>query len=115
MDNNQLIIKLTKLWYTLLVDHHKDKDCHFYINKVYSYGELPIYSVEHWGYIIGDFESEEFNTLEEAEQYLIKQLCYYIDKEIKIWLHNDNNFDIIPKSFWENKLKQLENIKCLII
>ena len=32
-------------------DHHKDRDCHFYINKVYSYGNPPVYQIEHFGYL----------------------------------------------------------------
>ena len=42
MNYEEEITKLTELWYEIVGnDHHKDRDCHWYINKVWSYGEKP--------------------------------------------------------------------------
>ena len=60
------ITKLTDEWYFLIgKDHHKDKDCHWYVETKWSYGYPPKYTVQHWGYILGDIE-EEYNSYEEA-------------------------------------------------
>ena len=81
MNKEQYITKLTKVWYELVsLDHHKDKDCHFYINKVWSYGHKPIYIVEHYGYIYKDV-NEEFDTYEEAEQCLLDTITHAIKSE----------------------------------
>lgn len=78
------ITKLSKIWYQYVgTDHHKDKDCHWYIEKYYSYGEPPYYQAFHWGYIGKDFEGTKCTTLEEAEEELRDTLLLYIDKEIK--------------------------------
>ena len=60
------ITKLTDEWYFLIgKDHHKDRDCHWYVETKWSYGYPPKYSVHHWGYILSDIE-EEYKTYEEA-------------------------------------------------
>lgn len=87
------IIQLTNKWYCIVsTGHHKDRDCHFYINTVYSYGEKPYYRIEHYGYIAEDY-SEDFETYDEAENNLIKFL-------------EDNILN--EKSWAENVLKQPE-------
>lgn len=51
IDDN-LITKLTDLWmYVGCSDHHKDRDCHWYIEKRWSYGNAPTYTAQHWGYV----------------------------------------------------------------
>jgi len=60
------ITNLTKEWYELIGhDHHKDKDCHFYISTKFSYGQKPKYLVEHYGYILEDI-SKEFGSYTEC-------------------------------------------------
>ena len=78
------ITELTKLWYEIVgTDHHKDKDCHWYINKKWSYGQEPFYIVEHYAYIGEDIE-EEFETYAEAEKFLYDTLFESIKGE-EIW------------------------------
>lgn len=49
---NKQFIELTNFWYNYVAqDHHKDKDCHFYVNQVFSYGQEPYWRIEHYGYI----------------------------------------------------------------
>jgi hypothetical protein len=46
------ITKLTETWYKLIgSEHHKDRDCHWKISTLWSYGNPPVYCVEHSGYI----------------------------------------------------------------
>lgn len=51
------ILKLSEQWHDLISgDHHKDKDCHWYIETRWSYGEPPEYRVLHHGYVTDDIE-----------------------------------------------------------
>jgi hypothetical protein len=64
------ITKLTAEWYHLIgSDHHKDRDCHWYINTKWSYGRAPVYVVEHYGYILDHFDGQ-CDTYEEALRIL---------------------------------------------
>jgi hypothetical protein len=68
------ITELSKEWYILIGgDHHKDRDCHFYINTVWSYGKKQKYRVEHYGYIFRDIE-EEFDSYNEAAMFLLNKI-----------------------------------------
>jgi len=60
------ITKLTDDWYHLIgKDHHKDRDCHWYIETKWSYGYPPKYTVQHWGYLVNEIE-KEYDSYEEA-------------------------------------------------
>jgi len=85
------ITELTKKWYIEIgKDHHKDRDCHFYINTVWSYGQKQKYRVEHYGYIFRDIE-EEFDTYNEAALFLlkkIKEMIKVVEKDQEIMDEN---------------------------
>jgi hypothetical protein len=84
------ITKLTDEWYTLIgPDHHKEKDCHWYVETKWSYGHPAKYSVQHWGYIIGDIE-EHWNTYELALGRLKEILTREIEEYIKDRNENDD-------------------------
>lgn len=73
------ITKLTDEWYCLIgKDHHKDRDCHWYIETKWSYGFPPKYLVCHYGYIIDAIE-------EECDSYdlALVKLKEVLTKEIK--------------------------------
>ena len=74
------LLKLTQFWYDYVkCDYHKDRDCHFYINKVWSYGKKPMYRIEHYGYM-SDLENNElYETYEEA----LRALIDWLEDEIK--------------------------------
>ena len=75
------ITELSKEWYIFIGgDHHKDRDCHFYINTVWSYGQQQKYRVEHFGYLYRDVE-ETFDTYQEAAEYLLNTLKSMIERE----------------------------------
>lgn len=77
----QEINTLTERWYRVIGgDHHKDRDCHWYINSVWSYGQPVKYRVEHYGYILDDI-SEEFGTYTEACLFMINELKKAIKRE----------------------------------
>lgn len=51
------ITKLTEEWYFLIgKDHYKDRDCHWYIETKWSYGQPPVYIIRHNGYILNEIE-----------------------------------------------------------
>jgi hypothetical protein len=75
------ITELTKEWMSLIGgDHHKDRDCHFYVTKKWSYGGDPVYEVEHQGYVAERVE-QEFPTAKEAHLFLIQLLTDIIHEE----------------------------------
>jgi hypothetical protein len=80
----QEIVRLSNIWMRFVgVDHHKDRDCHWYIQKYYSYGEKPYYMAWHHGYIGDDFEGSKCITLEEAEEELLNAIKFQIHKAKK--------------------------------
>lgn len=101
------IIKLTDLWYSIVsLDHHKDRDCHWYINTVYSYGQPPKFRLEHYGYIGEDLEGE-FETYEDAEKGLIDALKEALNNQ-KEWAEGV----LEDVSNWDSD--QIENAKKII-
>lgn len=79
---------LTDEWYHLIgKDHHKDRDCHWYIETKWSYGFPPKYIVCHYGYIIDAIE-------EECDSYdlALVKLKDILTEEIKQYrLHQEND------------------------
>ena len=85
LNTEKLLKKLTKIWYSTLVDHHKDRDCHWYITTDYSYDGTVSYIVEHNGYVSKDVY-RVFTRKLFAEKFLIEILINTIKDEIKTWL-----------------------------
>lgn len=102
------ILRLTSFWYDYVgKDHHKDRDCHWYINGVWSYGKPPIFRLEHYGYIAHEVEAEEFSTHKEAQIGLIALLEEIILEE-KSWA---NMVLKSKKGEWDNL--QIEQAKMI--
>ena len=75
---------LTDEWYRLIgSDHHKDRDCHWYIETKWSYGQPPKYSVQHFGYILDDIV-EECDSYDEALLKLKETLIEKIEEEKRL-------------------------------
>lgn len=75
--------QLLELWYELIGgDHHKDRDCHFYIEKNFSTYKKSEWRLYHKGYWIDDYE-ETFSTYKEAEKglqdLLIEKMLYFTE------------------------------------
>ena len=85
------ITKLTDEWRSLTgKDHCKDRDFHWYIETKWSYGFPPKYTVQHWGYILGDIE-EEFDSYDDALLGLKNTLVENIEEEKKHQKEDDKN------------------------
>jgi len=85
------ITTLTDEWYHLIgKDHHKNRDCHWYIETKWSYGYPPIYTVQHYGYILDNIE-EECSSYEEALTVLRDILKEKIEEEKKSQEENEEN------------------------
>jgi len=70
-----LIDQLLKLWHELIsCDHHKDRDCHFYIEKNFSTYLHSKWRLHHRGYLLDEIE-EFYETYKEAEKGLQKLLA----------------------------------------
>lgn len=92
------ITKLSGEWYRYVnLDHHKDRDCHFYIEKVWSYGDPPKYRAVHQGYIAEPYLNKYYPSLEEAEIGVLRYLKYQIAGAVK-WatdpLDSDDPYDV---------------------
>jgi len=84
-DLNKEILRLTDLWYTYVsLGYHKDKDCYWYINTVYSYGNKPIYEVSHDGYVFDNGTTSLYPSYIKAQKGLIKMINQAF-KEEKEW------------------------------
>lgn len=73
------ITKLTGEWYKLIgPDHHKDKDCHWYVETKWSYGRPPVYVIQHYGYILDEIVEtwSDYNLA-------LNRLKEILEKEIK--------------------------------
>jgi hypothetical protein len=69
------ITDLTAKWYKYVnLDHHKDRDCHWYITQTYSYGEEPYYEAHHSGYVIDHWTSPKCGTAKLAQTILRDKL-----------------------------------------
>ena len=65
-------------------DHHKDRDCHFTIEKSWDYGEFSGWRVSHYGYCHKENDlgmSKDFSTYDAAENHLILLLIQWIKDE----------------------------------
>lgn len=61
-------------------DHHKDKDCHWTIETRWSYGQAPVFIVEHDGYL-HETERSIFDSYEAAMAFLRDELIEAIEIE----------------------------------
>lgn len=82
------ILTLTQWWYKYVGnDHHKDRDCHWYITEVWSYGEQPYWDIHHNGYIFDSTEMDLYNkkytSIESAKYGLIDLIRLAISQEKK--------------------------------
>lgn len=90
------ITVLTEKYYKYVsLDHHKDRDCHFWIEKKWSYGNPPTYSAHHTGYVGSDLNTKDFDEEEDAMMWLadnlrrkIKQAIEYLEGT-DYWDKND--------------------------
>ncbi len=86
------ITDLTEQWYKLIgSDHHKDRDCHWYIETKWSYGCSPVYIIRHYGYILDEIE-ETWTSYEAALNRLKEILTQKIEEEKQNCSSFENDF-----------------------
>lgn len=84
------ITDLTSEWYELIgSDHHKDRDCHWYIETKWSYGNKAEYIIRHYGYILDEID-ERWNTYDLALNRLKEILKEKIKEEKELQENNEN-------------------------
>lgn len=96
------ITKLTGIWCRFVgVDHHKDRDCHWYITQYYSYGEKPFFKARHHGYVADDFEGTMCTTIEEAQEELRDTILLEMHKA-KEWVERNykESLELAPEDRW---------------
>lgn len=72
MNTSQRIQDLTAKWYEAVsYDHHKDRDCHWYIEVDYAYGQAPTFMAQHHGYVFQNVSGPVRSTYAEAEADLV--------------------------------------------
>lgn len=86
---NTLIDQLLAIWYACLIDHHKDRDCYFYIErKLCAYGESK-WRCYHNGYL---YKWEEtFSSYEKCQAFLTNKLTEMIRDECESYLVQEGN------------------------
>ena len=68
------ITELAEKYHKLIAeDHHKDRDCHWTIETKWSYGNDPVFIVEHKGYL-HETERSTFDSYEAALIFLRDEL-----------------------------------------
>lgn len=112
------LTELTAQYYDLIgKDHHKDRDCHFYIEKTYSYGREPYWQFNHQGYCwsIEDFFTNEknikkyqeyFNRKEDGFNYLKNNPIEDSDGEKHYFTCGEFDLDEFPKRQTEQEAEQ---------
>jgi hypothetical protein len=106
------INRLTELWYQhVSLDYHKDRDCHWYIQETWSYGQPPYYTAQHWGYVFTPDEAKtdewtRYPTMEAAEEGLYKLLLRAFDQE-QLWAR-----EVVanPEQYDDEQIKMAHNI-----
>lgn len=113
---SEKFLNLTNFWYEFVsCDHHKDRDCHFYVNQVWSYGEKPYYRIEHYGYMAElpkELEDKRFTDYASAFKTL-EEWLYLEYLEIKIFYENYTPDESIDYN-WKGVKEVLEKYKDII-
>lgn len=107
---NEIIQELVSAWYEYVsFDHHKDRDCHWYIETITDYcydGEIKTdYVVKHYGYIADSHQHDNYQTLEDAQKCLIRTIIGEMSNRV----HIESDEDPTQKEYAKTKLKELVN------
>lgn len=80
MKTKDKITKLAEEYHKMIAGDHKDRDCHWSIETRWSYGNAPVYIVEHDGYL-HTTDRAIFNSYDAALAYLQEELQDAIEIE----------------------------------
>lgn len=101
-----LVTKLLDIWYAcLVVDHHKDRDCHFYIeNRLSAYGKER-WVVYHDGYLCR-WEYDE-DSYEKCLARLSNELKDMIEQECNSYIEQEGNTSW--QTYSDSQIKTMKN------
>ncbi len=114
MTTTQAINLLLEQWQLCLVDHHKDRDCHFFIQRNYSTHAPGVWTIIHNGYLSNAVD-EQLDSFEQAEKRLFDLLVHKIKEQCSSYMSiSDDEYIYAPveKKHWYtilNKVKEIEN------
>lgn len=75
---------LTQIWYEYVsFDHHKDRDCHWYIHQVWSYGDKPYWEVWHGGYVSDCNDDKHYASHDRALEALLRLIQSAFNSELE--------------------------------
>jgi len=96
------------------LDGHKDRDCHWYIEQKWSYGDRPYFQALHWGYIGKDFTGSKCDTLQEAQEELRDALVMELHRA-KVWLRREiTTYEKNPDSIYWGSTKEYKDMLQLL-
>lgn len=104
MDKDLEIMGLVELWYRLMIGHHKDRDCHFYVELDYQYAGDLVIVASHYGYVAGEW-SYKAKSLVAAQSALAEYLQLIIRQEANELLERNAN-----KEEWGNEVTDEEAV-----
>lgn len=103
-----LVTKLLAIWHNCLIDHHKDRDCHFYIQQKFCTYGGERWVVYHNGYL---YQWElEWDSYEKCIASLGVQLTEMIEQECTSYLEQRQAFSNEQIQTIEDNLKELREL-----
>ena len=79
LELEERISELAGQWQALIgPEHHKDRDCHFYITRRWSYGQPPVWEVQHFGY----WAEKKLDVVCPSYGAALTRLSIFIDEQI---------------------------------
>jgi hypothetical protein len=98
MNKQNIIKELLELWGNCIgCSYHKQKDFKFSIITQFTVYQDETYVVEHHGYVLHQLPTYvTFNSLEDAQDYLIQVLIYGISREVEDSLNFEITLDDRP-------------------
>lgn len=108
-DKTKRLEDLISFWMSLLTDHHKDRDCHFYITHDFQYHTGLKLTVGHYGYIAESWDIE-VKDMDEAYAVMERMLHKQILEEINFNIEREDVLESTGKDvkFWEDKLEEFK-------
>lgn len=108
------ITAMTKAWYEYVSgDHHKDRDCHWYIEQSWDYGETPTWTIKHYGYIFHKGKDGETQCKGKTHKDALCDLRKLIRKAFLSEINFANGVIICPEDYDNFQIKQAKEAKRL--
>lgn len=92
------------------LDYHKDRDCHWYIQQIWSYGNEPYWEAQHYGYVF-DGGQIKCTSYENALDKLIKLIKRGFKDEVEqaeFVLNNKKDWDEYDIEHAEKIIKRMK-------